>query len=163
MPANVKPVPEGFHTATPSLVVNDAAKAIEYYKKALGAEERMQMPGPDGRIMHAEIKIGDSIIFLSDEMPGMGGKSPQSAGAYTGGLYLYVPNVDEVFKRAVDAGGKAMGGVNDMFWGDRIGQVKDRWGNRWSIAQHIKDMTPEEIKKGEQEWKNKMKEMAHAK
>ena len=79
MPANVKPVPEGFHTATPSLVVNDAAKAIEYDKKALGAEERMQMPGPDGRIMHAEIKIGDSIIFLSDEMPGMGGKSPQSA------------------------------------------------------------------------------------
>src|SRR5678810_1125761 len=82
MPANVKPVPEGFHTATPSLVVNDAAKAIEYYKKALGAEERMQMPGPDGRIMHAEIKIGDSIIFLSDEIPGMGGKSPQSVGAY---------------------------------------------------------------------------------
>ncbi len=110
MTASVKPVPDGFHTATPSLVVRDAAKAIDFYKKVFGAEERMQMPGPGGKIIHAEIKIGDSIIFLSDEIPGMGGKSPQSVGAYTGGIYLYVPNVDEVFDRAVAAGGKAQRG-----------------------------------------------------
>ncbi len=152
MTTSVKPVPEGFHTATPSLVVHDAAKAIEYYKKAFGAEERMQMPGPDGRIMHAEIKIGDSIIFLSDEMPGMGGKSPQSAGAYTGGMYLYVPNVDEVFKQAVDAGGKASGGVNEMFWGDRLGHFVDPFGHAWTVATHVADLTEEKMEEGAQEF-----------
>src|ERR1700746_346633 len=102
-----KPVPEGFHTVTPSLVVRDAAKAIDFYKKALGAQELMRMPGPDGKIMHAELKIGDSIIFLSDEHPQMANvKSPQTLGGCTGVLNLYVPNVDELFKQAIAVGGK---------------------------------------------------------
>jgi PhnB protein len=148
MTNTVKPVPEGFHTATPSLVVHDAPKALEFYKKAFGAEERMRMPGPDGRIMHAEIKIGDSVIFLSDEIPGMGGKSPQSAGAYTGGIYLYVPDVDKVFAQAVAAGGKASGGVNDMFWGDRLGHFVDPFGHAWTVATHVADLTEQEMEKG---------------
>jgi PhnB protein len=150
MTASVKPVPEGFHSATPSLIVSDAAKAIEFYKKAFGAEERMMMPGPGGKIIHAEIKIGDSIIFLSDEIPGMGGKSPQSTGAYTGGMYLYVPNVDEVFARAVAAGGKPNGGVNDMFWGDRLGHFVDPFGHAWTVATHVADLTEQEMEKGAQ-------------
>ncbi len=150
MTASVKPVPEGFHTATPSLVVSDAAKAIEFYKKAFGAEERMMMPGPGGKIIHAEIKIGDSIIFLSEEIPGMGGKSPQSLGAYTGGMYLYVPNVDDVFAKAVAAGGKASGGVNDMFWGDRLGHFVDPFGQNWTVATHVADPSEQEMEKGAQ-------------
>jgi PhnB protein len=150
MTNSVKPVPEGFHTATPSLVVNDAAKAIEFYKKAFGAEERMQMPGPGGKIIHAEIKIGDSIIFLSDEIPGMGGKSPQSVGGYTGGMYLYVPDVDAVFAEAVAAGGKPNGGVNDMFWGDRLGHFVDPFGHSWTVATHVADLTEQEMEKGAQ-------------
>jgi PhnB protein len=148
MKNSVKPVPEGFHTATPSLVVNDAPAALDFYKKAFGAEERMRMPGPDGRIMHAEIKIGDSIIFLSDEIPGMGGKSPQSAGTYTGGIYLYVPDVDEVFKQAVASGAKPNGGVNDMFWGDRLGHFVDPFGHAWTVATHVADLTEKEMEKG---------------
>jgi PhnB protein len=152
MTTSVKPVPEGFHTATPSLVVHDAAKAIDFYKKAFGAEERMRMPDPDGRIIHAEIKIGDSIIFLSDEIPGMGGKSPQSAGAYTGAIYLYVPDVDEVFAQAVAAGGKASGGVNEMFWGDRLGHFVDPFGHSWTVATHVADLTEQEMEKGAEEF-----------
>jgi PhnB protein len=152
MTASVKPVPEGFHTATPSLVVRDAAKAIDFYKKAFGAEERVRMPGPDGRIMHAEIKVGDSIIFLSDEIPNMGGKSPQSLGAYTGGIYLYVANVDEVVQRAVDAGAKTAGPVSDMFWGDRVGHFVDPFGHAWSVSTHVADLTEQEMEKGAQDF-----------
>lgn len=152
MTASVKPVPDGFHTATPSMVVRDAAKAIDFYKKVFGAEERMRMPSPDGKIMHAEIKIGDSVIFLSDEIPGMGGKSPQSVGAYTGGIYLYVPNVDEVFDRAIAAGGKAPGGVNDMFWGDRVGHFEDPFGHAWTVSTHVADLTEQEMEKGAQDF-----------
>ena len=108
MTASVKPVPEGFHTATPTLVVRNAAQAIDFYKEVFGAEEIVRMPSPDGKISHAELKIGDSIIFLSDEFPNMGGKSPQTLGGFTGGIYLYVPDVDEVFQRAIDAGCKAV-------------------------------------------------------
>ena len=105
MTKSVKPIPEGFHTATPTLVVRNAAQAIDYYKKVFGAEEIMRMPSPDGKISHAEIKIGDSIIFLSDEFPQHGGKSPQTLGGFTGGIYLYVKDVDGVFEKAVAAGG----------------------------------------------------------
>jgi PhnB protein len=162
MTTSVKPVPEGFHTATPSLVVSDAAKAIEFYKKAFGAEERMMMPGPGGKIIHAEIKIGDSIIFLSDEIPGMGGKSPQSVGGYTGGMYLYVPNVDEVFAQAVAAGGKPNGGVNDMFWGDRLGHFVDPFGHAWTVATHVADLTEQEMEKGAAEFYASMGERKSA-
>jgi PhnB protein len=158
MATSVKPVPEGFHTATPSLVVSDAAKAIDFYKKVFGAEERMQMPGPGGKIIHAEIKIGDSIIFLSDEIPNMGGKSPQTLGAYTGGIYLYVPNVDEIHKRAVDAGAKSAGPVSDMFWGDRVGHFVDPFGHAWSVSTHVADLTEQEMEKGAQEFYAGMEE-----
>jgi PhnB protein len=152
MTASAKPVPDNFHTATPSLVVRNAAKAIDFYKKAFGAEELMRMPSPDGKIMHAEIKIGDSIIFLSDEIPNMGGKAPESVGAYTGGIYLYVPDVDEVFQRAVDAGGKPTGSVNDMFWGDRVGHFVDPFGHAWTVSTHVADLTEVEMEKGAQDF-----------
>ncbi len=148
----VKPVPDGFHTATPSVIVRDAAKAIDFYKKVFGAEEIMRMPNPDGLIMHAELRIGDSIIFLSDEIPGMGGKSPESVGTHTGGIYLYVPDVDDVFQRAIAAGGKAPGGVNEMFWGDRVGHFVDPFGHSWTVSTHVADLSPEEMEKGAQEF-----------
>ena len=162
MTASVKPVPDGFHTATPSMVVRDAGKAIDFYKKVFGAEERMRMAGPDGKIVHAEIKIGDSIIFLSDEIPNMGGKSPQSVGAYTGGIYLYVPNVDEIHKRAVEAGAKSAGPVSDMFWGDRLGHFVDPFGHAWSVSTHVADLTEQETEKGAQAFYAQMAEKKSA-
>lgn len=158
MTASVKPVPDGFHTATPSMVVRDAAKAIDFYKQVFGAEERMRMPGPDGKIIHAEIKIGDSIIFLSEEIPNMGGKSPQSVGAYTGGIYIYVPNVDEIHQRAVDAGAKSAGPVSDMFWGDRLGHFVDPFGHAWSVSTHVADLTEKEMEKGAEQFYARMAE-----
>ena len=145
MTRSTKPIPEGFHTITPSLVVNDAAKAIEFYKKALGAQERMRMALPDGRISHAELRIGNSVIFLSDELPNMGSKSPQTAGTTTGSLYLYVEDVDKDFKRAVDAGGKASMPVTDMFWGDRFGAFVDPFGHTWGLGTHTEDLSEKEI------------------
>jgi PhnB protein len=145
-------IPKGYHTVTPSLTVRNAAQAIEFYKKALGAEELMRMPNPDGTIGHAELKIGDSIIFLSDEFPNMGNKSPQTLGAATGGLYLYVEDVDKAFQRAIDAGGKVKMPVTDMFWGDRNGQFSDPYGHTWSLSTHTQDMTEQEIEKGAKEF-----------
>jgi PhnB protein len=148
MTASVKPVPEGFHTATPTLIVRNAAEAIEFYKKVFDAEERMRMPSPDGKIMHAEIKIGDSVIFLSDEFPNMGGgKSPQTLGGHSGGVYLYVPDVDDVFQRAIAAGGKASTPVTDMFWGDRHGNFTDPFGHSWGVSTHTEDVSEEEMEK----------------
>lgn len=145
MASSSKPIPEGFHTITPSLVVRDAAKAIDFYKKALGAQELMRMPSPDGKIIHAELKIGDSIIFLSDEMPHASSKSPQTLGASTGVLNLYVEDVDKSFQRAVDAGGKVTMPVADQFWGDRYGSLVDPFGHIWGIGTHKEDLSPQEI------------------
>jgi PhnB protein len=140
------PIPKGFHTVTPSLIVRDAAAAIDFYKKALGAEELMRMPTPDGKIGHAELKIGDSIIFLSDEFPNMGvSKSPQTLGGCTGTLNLYVRDVDATFQQAVSAGGKATMPVADMFWGDRYGTFIDPFGHHWGIGTHKEDLSAEEI------------------
>ncbi len=147
MTASAKPVPEGFHTATPTLIVRNAADAIEFYKKVFDAEERMRMPSPDGKIMHAELKIGDSIIFLSDEFPNMGGKSPQTLGGHSGGVYLYVPDVDDVYRRAIAAGGKASTPVTDMFWGDRHGNFTDPFGHSWGVSTHTEDVSEEEMGK----------------
>lgn len=148
MPASTKPVPEGFHTITPSLTVRNAAQAIEFYKNALGAEELVRMAMPDGKIGHAELKIGDSIIFLSDEMPGMGmSKSPQTLGGCTGVLNIYVPDVDATFERAVTAGAKTAMPVADMFWGDRYGTFIDPFGFAWGIATHVEDVSPAEMDK----------------
>jgi PhnB protein len=136
-------------TVTPNLAVRDAAKAIDFYRKAFGAEELVRMPGPDGKLMHAEIKIGDSIVMLAEEMPEMGSRSPQGYGGSSVGFYLDVENVDAFWKRAVEAGAKPVMPLTDMFWGDRTGRLEDPFGHSWSPAQHTRDLTPEEIKKGQ--------------
>lgn len=139
-----KPIPNGLHTITAQLTVEGAAEAIELYKKAFGAEERMRAPDPSGKkIWHAEFRIGDSVVFINDAFPEMGG------GANKTRLWVYADGVDTWFKRAVDAGCTVKMPVADMFWGDRMGVVVDKWGNEWTLAQHVKDMTPDEMKKAQ--------------
>jgi uncharacterized glyoxalase superfamily protein PhnB len=147
-----KPIPDGFHTVTPTLIVKGASDAIEFYKKAFGAQEIMRFPGPDGKtIMHAEIKIGDSSIMLNDEMPQMGCMSPQSIGGSGSGIFLYVYNADDTFNKAVSAGAKPQMPMMDAFWGDRFGSIVDPFGHVWSIATHKKDLTSDELKKAAEE------------
>ena len=147
MTNKVKPIPEGYHTATPYLIVKDAARAIEFYKKAFGATELMRMPEPGGKIGHAEIKIGDSPIMLADEVPGMGFRSPESLGGSPISILLYVEDVDVVFSEALAAGAKVQRPVADQFYGDRTGGVTDPFGHVWYIATHKEDVSPEEMKK----------------
>jgi PhnB protein len=147
-----KQVPEGYHTVTPALTVKNGAEAIEFYTRAFGARELMRMPGPDGRIVHAEIQVGDSRIMLGDEAPEMNCLAPTTVGATTSSLYLYVADVDGAFARAVAAGAKAMMPVTDMFWGDRFGQVQDPFGHRWGLATHVEDPSPAEIERRHQEF-----------
>jgi PhnB protein len=142
----VKPIPDGYQSVTPTLTVRNAAGAIDFYKRALGARELMRMAGPDGKVMHAELKIGDSIVFLHDESPERGQRSPESLGGASGSLYVYVPNVDAAFKRAVDAGARAVMPVTDMFWGDRHGQLADPFGHGWGLATRKEDLTPAQMK-----------------
>jgi PhnB protein len=140
-------IPRGYHTVTPSIVVGGAAKAIDFYKKAFGAEELMRFPGPGGSVMHAEIKVGDSVIMLGDEMPEQGGRSPKSYGGTPVSFFVYGENVDAAWKRAVDAGAREIMPLQDMFWGDRTGCLEDPFGHRWWLAQHVEDLTPEQIRK----------------
>jgi len=142
-----KPVPEGFHTVSPYLAIRDAAKAVEFYKKAFGAQERSLMPRPDGKLQHAEVQIGDSIIMLSEEFPDMGAPSPQTLNGTTVGIFLYVKDVDAAFQQAVDAGATVLVPPEDMFWGDRFGTLVDPFGHQWHIATHQEDLTPEEMGK----------------
>jgi len=144
---SVKPIPEGYHTLTPFLTVRDAVRAIEFYKEAFGAKERGVMKGPDGKVMHAELMIGDSIIMLSDEWPEFGALSPLSSGGAGMGLHIYVDGVDAAFDRAVKAGAQVEMPVTDQFWGDRYGKLKDPFGHKWSIATHTKDMSGDEMKR----------------
>ncbi len=145
---NTKPVPEGFHTVTPQLVVRDALKAIDFYKRAFGAEHLGINYGPDGKVRHAVIKIGDSIIMLNDEFPDWGALSPLAPGhASSVVVHLYVENVDTLFARAVSAGGKVTMPLMDQFWGDRYGQIVDPFGHKWSLATHTRDLTPEEMRR----------------
>jgi len=156
-----KPIPDGFHSITPTLTVRGAASAIEFYKEAFGAQEIRRFLGLDGKsIMHAEIKIGDSRIMLSDESPQMKCLSPQSVGGATGGIFLYVENADDVFNKAVSAGGKITMPIEDAFWGDRCGGIEDPFGHKWMIATHKKDMTLEEMQKAGQEFMESMKQQA---
>ena len=143
----VKPIPEGFHNVTPYLFVRTAALAIDYYKKVFGATEIMRMPGPDGRIMHAEIRIGDSIVMLADENPAEGMMSPKTVGGYSIGLHVYVEDVDAVVKNAIENGAKGLRPVRNQFYGDRTGSVLDPFGHLWSVATHVEDVDPEELKK----------------
>ena len=148
-----KAIPGGFHAITAALTVRHGAQAIDFYKRALGAEELMRIPGPDGKsLMHAELKIGDSIFMLSDEQPGMGCRAPASVGGPTSYLYVYVPDVDKAFRRAVEAGAKVLMPLTDMFWGDRYGQVEDPSGHRWGLATHKEDVPPQEMAKRQKEF-----------
>lgn len=149
MTAAVKPIPEGMHTITPHLVCEGAAEAIEFYKKAFGAVERGRMPGPDGKIMHAMLSIGDSPLMLNDDFPEMaGGRGPKALQGSPVTLHLYVEDVDAAFAKAVAAGATVRMPVADMFWGDRYGQVTDPFGHHWSLATHKQDLTSEQITEG---------------
>ncbi len=148
--ADVKPIPEGFHTATPHLVVSDAAAAIEFYQKAFGAEEVSRMPGPEGKIMHAAIRIGDSPVMLNDEFPDMGTVGPKAIGGTAVTIHLYVKEADAMWDSATKAGAKVVVPIDDMFWGDRYGVIEDPFGHRWSIATHTQDLTPEQVMEGAQ-------------
>jgi len=143
----VKPIPEGYHTLSPYFTVRDAVRAIEFYKQAFGAQERGLMKGPDGKVMHAELKIGNSIVMLADEFPEFGAVAPESGGNTSMGLHIYVDNVDQAFDRAVKAGAKVEMPVSDQFWGDRYGKLRDPFGHKWSIATHVKDMSADEMKR----------------
>ncbi len=147
MTSRPKPIPDGYHTATPYLIVNDAAQAIEFYKEAFGATELLRMAKPDGKIGHAEIRIDDSTIMLADEFPEMGARSPQSFGGSPVSIFLYVENVDAVFAQTVAAGAVVQRPVADQFYGDRMGGVKDPFGHAWYIATHVEDVSPEEMRK----------------
>ena len=143
--SKVKAVPEGLYTVTAQLAVDGAAEAIEFYKKAFGAEEVSRAPDPSGKkIWHASIRIGNSQVFVNDVFPDMG------SGANKTKLWIYVENVDALFKRATEAGATVRMPLADMFWGDRLGAVSDKWGNEWTLAQHTKDLTPEEMKKAQE-------------
>lgn len=142
-------IPEGYQTLTPMFMFKDARKAIEFYKKAFRAEERFVMPGPDGKgVMHAELKIGSSIIMMGEESPHCSSKSAESLGESPISLYVYVTDVDDAFNVALAAGAVATMQVEDMFWGDRMGTLKDPFGYSWSLASHVRDLTPEEIEEG---------------
>jgi len=145
MKTKVKPVPDGYHTATPYLIVRDPALAIEFYKSAFGAKEIVRLAGPDGKIAHAEVQIGDSRIMLGGESPQTGARSPETLKGTPVGIFLYLENVDAAFKRAVGAGAKAVQAPEDMFWGDRYGKVSDPFGHEWQLATHKEDLTPAEI------------------
>lgn len=147
MTGRVKPIPEGYHTATPYLIVRDAARAIEFYKKAFGATELMRMADPSGKVMHAEIRIGNSPIMLADEVPEMGARGPESLGGSPVSILLYVEDVDALFSQAVAAGAKVQRPVKDQFYGDRSGGVTDPFGHVWYIATHKEDVSPEEMRK----------------
>ena len=143
--SSVKPIPDGYHTATPYLIVEGAARALEFYKQAFGASELMRMPGPDGRVMHAEIRIGDSPIMLADEVPEMGYRGPQAYGGTSVSLMLYVEDVDAAFEKAVATGATVVRPLQNQFYGDRSGTVVDPFGHVWTLASHVEDVSPEEI------------------
>lgn len=146
--SQVKKIPDGYHSITPILIVKNGVKAIEFYKKAFGAKERGRMTTPDGKsIAHASLEIGDSAFMLTDEFPEMKCLSPKSIGDTPVGIFLYVEDVDKTFNQAVIEGAKVLDPVKDQFWGDRHGSIEDPFGHRWSISTHIKDLSPEELKK----------------
>ena len=147
-----KPIPDGYHTVTPYLICKGAGEALDWYKKALGAEEKFRMPGPGGVVAHAEFVLGDSTVMMADEFPDMGAKSPATLGGSPVGLCIYVSDCDAVFNRAVAAGAKVERPMQDQFYGDRSGTVTDPYGHKWTIATHTEDLTPEEIGERQAKW-----------
>lgn len=152
----VKPVPDGYHTVTPYIIVKGAAKALEFYQQAFGANVHICMDGPGGAIMHAEFRIGDSQVMLADEFPQMGAVSPTTLGGTPFGICLYVPDCDAMFDRAVAAGAKVERPLADQFYGDRSGTVLDPFGHKWTIATHIEDVSPAEMKRRGEEMMKQM-------
>ena len=151
MSESAKTIPEGYHSINPYLVVRNAARAIEFYKKAFGAEERVRMHGPDGKtIMHADLKIGDSIFMLTEESTEMKALSPESIGGSPVSLYVYVKDVDAIFDQAVSEGATVLHPVKDQFYGDRSGYLRDPFGHLWSVATHKKDLSPDELRRAGQ-------------
>ncbi len=143
--AEVKPIPDGYPRVTPYLCIDGASAAIDFYREVFAASERMRMPAPDGKVGHAELQLGDSVIMLSDEFPEMGVRSPQTVGGTPVTLSVYVEDVDGVFDRAIQAGATALRPVEDQFYGDRTGQFEDPFGHRWSVATHVEDVPPDEM------------------
>ena len=146
MPNTVRAIPQGYHSISPSLTCKEAARAIEFYKSVFGATEVMRMPGPEGKIMHAELKIGDSIIFINDEFPGMAA-APAPGVTPSTYLFLYTEDVDSVYNRAVSMGSKVTMPLDNMFWGDKYGKVMDPFGHQWGVAQHVEDVAPDDMKR----------------
>jgi PhnB protein len=144
---SVRPIPEGMHTVTPHLICAGGAEAIEFYQKAFGAVELSRMAGSDGKLMHASIRIGDSVIMLNEENPSWGSFGPKHLKGSPVTIHLYVENVDAVFEQAVRAGAKITMPLDDMFWGDRYGKLEDPFGHQWSIGTHVRDVSPEEMQK----------------
>jgi PhnB protein len=152
----VKPIPDGYHSVQPYLAVDDAAKAIDWYKQAFGATERFRMDGPGGTIGHAELQIGDSVLMLSDPFPQASTKPPKELSGTTSSVMLYVEDVDATVKQAVDAGATVTMEISDQFWGDRFGSITDPFGHSWSIATHVEDVSPEEMEKRSAEFMSAM-------
>ena len=147
MSRKVKPIPDGYQSVSPYLMVRGAAKAIDFYKKALGATERFRFAAPDGSVMHAELQVGDSVVMLADDNPQATAKSPASLGGTSVNIFLYVEDVDSFFQQAVGAGAEALMPPENMFWGDRFSKVSDPFGHEWSLATHVEDVSPEEMGK----------------
>jgi PhnB protein len=145
--ANVKPIPDGYPRVTPYLHVDGASAAIDFYTKVFGATERMRMPSPGGKVGHAELEFGDSLIMLADEFPEMGVLGPKTIGGTPVTIGLYVEDVDDVFERAIAEGAVSVRGVENQFYGDRAGQLEDPFGHRWSVATHVEDVPPDEMAK----------------
>ena len=145
--ADVKPIPDGYPRITPYLHVDGAAEAIEFYKTILGAKERMRMPGPDGKLGHAELEFGESVVMIADEFPEMDVRGPKSIGGTPVTIHVYVEDADAVFDAALAAGASALRPVENQFYGDRNGQFEDPWGQRWSVATHVEDVPPDEMEK----------------
>ena len=156
----VKPIPEGMHSLTPHLICAGASDAIEFYKKAFNAVEVGRMPGPGGKLMHAQLRIGDSALMLVDEMPEWGSFGPKSLKGSPVTVHLYVENVDATVAQAVAAGAKVTMPVDDMFWGDRYGKLEDPFGHHWSVATHTRDLTPDQIREGMMQTSERMSQPA---
>lgn len=157
MTSATKPIPDGMHTVTPHLICAGAAAAIEFYKKAFNATEKSRLPGPNGRLMHGAVQIGDSTVMLVDEMPEHGALGPKALKGTPVTIHLYVPDVDAFTAQAVRAGAKLTMPVADMFWGDRYGQLEDPFGHRWSVATHVRDVTPAEMQQAMQSMRSQQK------
>ena len=159
MPKAVRPIPEGYHSITPQLTCRDAARAIDFYKSVFGATEIMRMPGPNGEVMHAELKIGDSRIMVNDEFPGMT-KAPEPSAVHSNSLFVYTEDVNALYSHAVKEGSRADMPLNDMFWGDRYGKFTDPFGHQWGVATHIEDVAPEEMQRRSEEMAKQMAKAA---